>query len=144
MLVSGSFITSITLEHTLFLRSQSLSTNNKPKVVKTGPRTFSQNFDFTTSVPINLPFPNIRFQTAPTDEPSIHAFGHVNRRKVLFDDICGLPNLTKPLIVNGSPSEKGAHPWHVALYVKTDLGISYMCGGNLISDRHVLTGKFRH
>lgn len=95
----------------------------------------------TTSFPnkFNL-FPSRDFRPAPTDEPAISSLPNRNS----FSEVCGTTALIKPLIVSGSASQRGNYPWLAAVFVQTDLGISFMCGGNLISKKHVLTGIYIH
>lgn len=52
---------------------------------------------------------------------------------------CGRVNVTKPLIRGGNVTHRGEWPFIVALYEVSPS--KYICGGTLISDRHVLTGN---
>ncbi|XP_022910323.2 serine protease gd-like [Onthophagus taurus] len=54
-------------------------------------------------------------------------------------DVCGKSLATNYLISYGHPIERGHHPWLAALYVIQNLGLVFICGGNLISNKHVLT-----
>ncbi|XP_019773540.1 serine protease gd isoform X2 [Dendroctonus ponderosae] len=58
------------------------------------------------------------------------------------DEICGRPLTTNSLIVNGATVARGAYPWLVAIFKQMNYGqygLSYICSGSLISDRHVVT-----
>lgn len=54
--------------------------------------------------------------------------------------VCGQAALSyRPLVLGGTPIEKGSWPWLVALYINDPKSLSFNCGGNLISSRTVLT-----
>ena len=56
---------------------------------------------------------------------------------------CGRPKIVHTeLIVNGASTKAGDWPWHVALYRIHHSEIKYICGGTLISNYYVLTGKY--
>lgn len=57
---------------------------------------------------------------------------------------CGVPFLSRGLIYGGNEIVRGSFPWMVALmYKKNEESDSkYICGGVLISDKHVLTCKY--
>lgn len=55
---------------------------------------------------------------------------------------CGKPLTTISLIVKGEVAARGDWPWLSAIYRKYDWDTSYQCVGSLISNKHVLTGKF--
>ncbi|KAJ8712725.1 hypothetical protein PYW08_008029 [Mythimna loreyi] len=44
-----------------------------------------------------------------------------------------------PLIYNGKFYERGEIPWLVAIYRVVEKSLQYICGGTLVSDRHVVT-----
>ncbi|KAG5880881.1 Chymotrypsinogen B2 [Gonioctena quinquepunctata] len=46
---------------------------------------------------------------------------------------------TTPLITEGEYTRPGQWPWHAALYNKSGEKNRYICGGTLISERHILT-----
>ena len=54
---------------------------------------------------------------------------------------CGRSNVTLTRIVNGTPARKGAWPWQVAIGYRNpnDDTIDYLCGGTLVTTRHVVT-----
>nr|XP_023012927.1 uncharacterized protein LOC111502961 [Leptinotarsa decemlineata] len=53
---------------------------------------------------------------------------------------CGTTIITTtPLITEGDYSRPGQWPWHAALYNKEEGKKKYICGGTLISQRHILT-----
>ncbi|KAL0818500.1 hypothetical protein ABMA28_008955 [Loxostege sticticalis] len=43
------------------------------------------------------------------------------------------------LVVNGSPTYEGEWPWQIALYQTQTVDNKYICGGTLVSNRHVIT-----
>ncbi|XP_017770016.1 PREDICTED: transmembrane protease serine 11E-like [Nicrophorus vespilloides] len=43
------------------------------------------------------------------------------------------------LITNGQDVKEGSWPWHVALYVSDGLQLRYICGGNLVRHKYVIT-----
>ncbi|XP_075983751.1 serine protease gd-like isoform X2 [Anticarsia gemmatalis] len=58
------------------------------------------------------------------------------------NDECGVVaggNEKVPLIYNGSPYTRGDLPWLVAIYKSKGGTLSFICGGTLISNRHVIT-----
>jgi secreted trypsin-like serine protease len=56
--------------------------------------------------------------------------------------VCGRTSTTRgpTLIVSGRVSKKGQFPWQAALYSSVDQ--SFLCGGSLINEKLILTGKF--
>lgn len=54
-------------------------------------------------------------------------------------EACGKPRNDVGLIVNGIEVMHGQFPWIVALN-QTKIGLSYFCGGTLVSLKHVITG----
>jgi Trypsin len=54
-------------------------------------------------------------------------------------DGCGQ---TKHFIFNGNDVSRGAWPWLTAIFVTTEKGLEFKCGGTLISENHVITGYF--
>lgn len=46
------------------------------------------------------------------------------------------PNL---LVINGKPTYEGEWPWQIALYQTQTVDNKYICGGTLVSHRHVIT-----
>lgn len=61
----------------------------------------------------------------------------------LASQICGVPKKATGLIFGGENFDRGDFPWMVALYHKTlrKRKAEYICGGSVISDRHVVTGE---
>lgn len=58
-----------------------------------------------------------------------------------FSD-CGVADLeVAPLIVNGWITEQGKFPWHAVLFTLEEGNWTFTCGGSLITERIVLTGK---
>jgi Trypsin len=45
-------------------------------------------------------------------------------------------------VFNGSPVNRGAWPWLTAIFVTTNTGLEFQCGGTLISQNHIITGPF--
>jgi secreted trypsin-like serine protease len=56
--------------------------------------------------------------------------------------VCGKTSIRRDptLIVGGRVSEKGQFPWQAALY--SSVHQSFLCGGTLLNEKVVLTGKF--
>ncbi|CAB3222120.1 unnamed protein product [Arctia plantaginis] len=52
---------------------------------------------------------------------------------------CGVVGGKIPLIVQGTPYNRGDVPWLVAIYRNTRNDLAFICGGTLVSDRHVIT-----
>ncbi|CAH0595236.1 unnamed protein product [Chrysodeixis includens] len=54
---------------------------------------------------------------------------------------CGKVMLNNPipLVVNGTPTLEGQWPWQIALYQTQTVDNKYICGGTLVSHRHVIT-----
>ncbi|KAJ0173273.1 hypothetical protein K1T71_011449 [Dendrolimus kikuchii] len=53
---------------------------------------------------------------------------------------CGQVKLNaNPLVVNGGRALNGQWPWHVALYQTQTVDHKYICGGTLVTRRHVIT-----
>ncbi|KAG5895997.1 hypothetical protein JTB14_007565 [Gonioctena quinquepunctata] len=63
-------------------------------------------------------------------------------RKFLSKPDCGLSNMTNSRVVGGSPAKLGEFPFIVSLGYRNQRNPSvpkWLCGGTLISDRHILT-----
>ncbi|KAJ8958022.1 hypothetical protein NQ318_002026 [Aromia moschata] len=56
-----------------------------------------------------------------------------------YDNICGRSVTTNSLVINGNSVPRGAYPWLVAMFGVKPTGLTYMCSGSLISDRHIVT-----
>lgn len=54
---------------------------------------------------------------------------------------CGIKNYTRSLIVKGSITQRGEWPFLTALHEVEREKFSFFCGGSLITEQHVLTGK---
>lgn len=65
--------------------------------------------------------------------------GLSKKRKI--NQVCGMPDKPVGLILHGLKTRRGDFPWHAAIFKKTDDGIMFICGGSLVSDQHVLTGR---
>lgn len=56
------------------------------------------------------------------------------------NQICGTAAfIPRPLVVGGEAIEKGSWPWLVAVYLNDAKGLSFKCGGNLVTSRTVIT-----
>lgn len=81
----------------------------------------------TTYHPIQMP---------ATSRPDLHtASGYAN-------SICGTRHsdtILSPFIYGGDETKRGEWPWMVAIYVNKPTGLSFSCGGTLISAKNVLT-----
>ncbi len=53
--------------------------------------------------------------------------------------VCGRVNISRPVIRDGNPSLRGEWPFIAALYKVN--GSKFFCGGTIITNKHVLTGK---
>ncbi|CAK1541815.1 unnamed protein product [Leptosia nina] len=62
-----------------------------------------------------------------------------NRR--VSRDQCGkvVRNSPNPLVVNGKPTLEGQWPWQIALYQTQTVDNKYICGGTLVTHKHVIT-----
>lgn len=61
-----------------------------------------------------------------------------------YNNICGMPGLQQAThtIIGGEDTIEGEFPWIVAIsHFKPQNRIEYVCGGSLISNKHILTGK---
>ena len=58
--------------------------------------------------------------------------------------LCGhAPSATAALTVNGDKVSSGAFPWHAAIYLKkSDSQYDYVCGGSLITNSVVVSGRW--
>lgn len=54
-------------------------------------------------------------------------------------DVCGKRKVLTGTVYGGSSTSKGQWPWLVAFAYR--FSQNYFCGGNLISTKHVLSGK---
>ncbi|XP_059485355.1 serine protease gd-like isoform X2 [Neocloeon triangulifer] len=52
---------------------------------------------------------------------------------------CGISSSTKFLVLNGDTVTRGSYPWLSAIYETTGTGLQFVCGGTLVSKKHVLT-----
>ncbi|KAF2882846.1 hypothetical protein ILUMI_23358 [Ignelater luminosus] len=53
---------------------------------------------------------------------------------------CGTVKIpARPLITYGQSTTEGEWPWHAALYRSKGLDLQYICGGSLISPKHIIT-----
>lgn len=55
--------------------------------------------------------------------------------------VCGSPTRQAGFIFGGNRSTRGEFPWLVALMFAKESPPLFLCGGTLISDRHVVTGE---
>lgn len=58
--------------------------------------------------------------------------------------VCGRPRRYSGLIIGGSNFTRGDFPWIVALMYKSMSSPKFICGGTIITTKHVITGKRRH
>jgi secreted trypsin-like serine protease len=61
--------------------------------------------------------------------------------QIFSEDYCGKVYITSGLVVNGELAQKGEFPFLVPLYTTKDE--KFFCAGNLITRRHVVSGKRR-
>lgn len=57
------------------------------------------------------------------------------------NQICGISSQATSLIIGGSDFQRGTWPWMVAIMKKTSSKPQFFCGGILISNTKLLTGK---
>ncbi|CAG9839211.1 unnamed protein product [Diabrotica balteata] len=55
------------------------------------------------------------------------------------EETCGVSFKVTELIVNGDEFEDGTYPWLVALFVLRNNRLNYICGGTLVSHKHIIT-----
>ena len=56
---------------------------------------------------------------------------------------CGKSDGTLPLVFSGQSIKYGEYPWLVAIFVTNIIAtFKFVCAGNLVSQRHVITGKY--
>lgn len=103
--------------------------------------------------PINIPLPPINlppFQNPPTNNviPQQPPNTNIKKNKYRNNRNCGMirnkrniddPDVV-PFIYNGTVIPRNNHPWLTALYDIDSGAFNFFCGGNLISNKHVLTG----
>ncbi|KAJ8712726.1 hypothetical protein PYW08_008030 [Mythimna loreyi] len=79
---------------------------------------------------------------APAPKPVVHASpDHHISYSPITSDLCGIvaDGNRVPLINNGNFYERGEIPWLVAIYRVVENNLQFICGGTLVSDRHVVT-----
>lgn len=74
-------------------------------------------------------------QIAPTIKPLVT----VEARLLSPDEGCGQSSVAHRKIVGGTPSQKGSWPWLALLGYEGVDGITFRCGGSLVTKRHVVT-----
>lgn len=56
------------------------------------------------------------------------------------DNRCGISNASQTRVIGGQSAQRNAYPWLAALfYGSNDRNLRTLCGGTLITKRHVLT-----
>lgn len=58
-----------------------------------------------------------------------------------YENECGKSLSTNSLILNGNKVQVGVYPWLVAIFRVKSIGVSYICSGSLISNKHIVTGE---
>ncbi|XP_037302873.1 limulus clotting factor C isoform X1 [Manduca sexta] len=73
--------------------------------------------------------------------PNKNDNSHSNSNKRQQQNHCGrvLLNNPIPLVVNGTPTLEGQWPWQIAVYQTQTVDNKYICGGTLISHKHIIT-----
>ncbi|KAJ8711114.1 hypothetical protein PYW07_008356 [Mythimna separata] len=91
---------------------------------------------------VTRPFQN-NHSPAPNPLPEVNVSkDHLFSYSPITSDVCGVVadgNQRVPLIYNGKFFERGQIPWLVAIYRIVDNNLQFICGGTLVSDRHVVT-----
>lgn len=74
-------------------------------------------------------------------QPTIAPRSQVSQSSVsTVSQICGTAAvIPRPLVVGGQTIERGSWPWLVAVYLNDAKGLSFKCGGNLLTSRTVIT-----
>ncbi|XP_034113798.1 putative serine protease 42 [Drosophila albomicans] len=87
------------------------------------------------------PAPTVAPRPAPTLPPASRPRPSTGGQSLSqLNDICGREKaITSPLIFHGAQVARGQLPWMVALFERVENGISFFCGGTLISASTVLT-----
>lgn len=86
----------------------------------------------TTTTTTTTPKPESAEEEESTHSPLID---------VRFPADCGQSGNVQPLVVNGKATSEGEFPWLVALMYRKGFNYEFRCTANLISDRHIITGK---
>ncbi|XP_077284492.1 serine protease gd-like [Arctopsyche grandis] len=127
----GRLVTAIDLEHTLHSGESALKNSPQDKLVYSKPiplkkdSSVENRFDAPETTTIN-------FKPKPP-QPS-------NYNPLLHDHgICGTTSSINPLVVGGDATSKEDWPWLVAIFMKRIRGLDFVCAGNLVSDRVVVT-----
>lgn len=58
------------------------------------------------------------------------------------NEVCGVFDQSKKYFTNDN-NERWSFPWTAALIRLNGRNFEYLCGGTLISERHVVTGKLK-
>ncbi|CAO1416134.1 unnamed protein product [Diamesa tonsa] len=127
----GSYVTTISLEHTFFtgLQNQPNSFNNQPTSFNNQPSSFNnQQPAFNNQQPARQPEYNYDQQPLPTEAPS----NNIGCGLSAFDTFTSL-------VIGGQAAQRGKWPWIVAFYKNINNRLSFICGGSLISKSHVVT-----
>lgn len=140
-------LTTINLHHTLKLNiAPDWRIFNPPPAAESTNLPMNPTIDFRPSSPPIVTRSTTEFtlitpeqQPQPTQQlpwlPDRGGFG-VN------DDQCGITSVTNTLIAHGRDVLRGEYPWLVAIFQVKNLGPEFVCGANLISHRHVITGRY--
>ncbi|XP_052739190.1 serine protease gd isoform X6 [Bicyclus anynana] len=83
--------------------------------------------------------PDEYWSPGPATLPSAIGSGSGNKKQSA--EQCGIVirNNANPLVVNGKPTLEGQWPWQIALYQTQLIDSKYICGGTLVSHKHVIT-----
>ncbi|KAG4078193.1 hypothetical protein HA402_002245 [Bradysia odoriphaga] len=163
VLVSGPYVTLIKLEHTLYTEAAARNdlsglvdhihshgcvlTHSKDDGHKsesyTSQPTLLQEYK-THTLPHTLSYQQstdpTQLQESQTNLPHTLAFQHSTLTELQHE--CGTTHAKsnfRPLVVGGETVKRGAWPWLVAVYLNGARGLSFNCGGILISAGTVLT-----
>lgn len=103
---------------------------------------FSTQSPFQQGTTSQFMFVPLGTQTAPTAVPTfgppITAPPSPIKLPTNEVDKCGMSNATHSRVVGGNNAQLGAYPWLGAIGYRVTGGIKYLCGGTLITQKHVL------
>ncbi|CAO1412374.1 unnamed protein product [Diamesa serratosioi] len=149
----GSYVTTISLEHTFFtgLQNRPITSNNQPSSFNNQPPARQpQNNYHTQPLPTAAPVRTTVAQTLPpsptrqpnrnSGRPSTSAPPQSSAEHTSDNPTCGKKETTVlSLIYGGDNIKRGDWPWLVAFYTNIGNSLNFICGGSLISKLHVIT-----
>ncbi|XP_022831467.1 proclotting enzyme-like isoform X8 [Spodoptera litura] len=132
--------------------------NDRPDVIESRPSQRPTNGIELNTKPVQTPpresprpvYPRPGSQPSPSNIPSSSSNQDLDRPNYVLTTQrpdrtrrpaqCGKVVLNPiPLVVNGTPTLEGQWPWQIALYQTQTVDNKYICGGTLVSHKHVIT-----